>query len=37
MDRAIGSRPVPAGAVVRCTHLEPGEDWRWCFFDEVYV
>ena len=17
--------------------FEPGEDWRWCFFDEVYV
>jgi hypothetical protein len=17
--------------------LEPGEDWRWCYFDEAYV
>jgi hypothetical protein len=36
---ALGGGAV--GATVPCPRVaqtfEPGEDWRWCFFDEVSV
>jgi hypothetical protein len=34
MDSTRGA--LGAGAV-GAQSFEPGEDWRWCFFDEVYV